>query len=54
MADIFVSYSRRDKEFVKKFHQTLIDNGHSAWVDWEGIPLTADWRAEILSAIEAA
>ncbi|MCB0191746.1 MAG: TIR domain-containing protein [Anaerolineae bacterium] len=54
MADIFVSYSRRDKEFVKKFHQTLIDNGRSAWVDWEGIPLTADWRAEILSAIESA
>lgn len=54
MTDIFVSYSRRDKTFVKKFHQALVDNGRSAWVDWEGIPLTADWRAEIRSAIEAA
>ncbi|MCB0223379.1 MAG: TIR domain-containing protein [Anaerolineae bacterium] len=54
MADIFVSYSRRDKAFVQKFHETLVDNGRSAWVDWEGIPLTADWRAEIQLAIESA
>ncbi|MCB0165199.1 MAG: TIR domain-containing protein [Anaerolineae bacterium] len=54
MDDIFISYSRRDKTFVQKFHQALVDNGRSVWVDWEGIPLTADWRAEIRSAIESA
>lgn len=54
MADIFISYSRRDKAFVQRFHQALEDNGRSTWVDWEGIPLTADWRAEIRLAIESA
>lgn len=54
MADIFISYSRRDKAFVKKFHQALVDDGRNVWVDWEGIPLTADWRAEIQLAIESA
>lgn len=54
MTDIFISYSRRDKAFVEKFHQALVDSGRSAWVDWEGIPLTADWRAEIELAIESA
>ena len=25
-----------------------------AWVDWEGIPPTADWMSEVFSAIESA
>lgn len=54
MTNIFVSYSRRDTDFVRKFHQALVDAGRSVWVDWEGIPLTADWRAEIELAIESA
>ncbi|RMF82456.1 MAG: TIR domain-containing protein [Chloroflexi bacterium] len=38
MADVFISYSRRDKEFVEKIHQALTDNDFDVWVDWEDIP----------------
>ncbi len=48
------SYSRKDKPFVQQLHQSLEAEGRDAWVDWEGIPLTADWWAEIQAGIEAA
>jgi WD40 repeat protein len=54
MTDIFISYSRRNTDFVKRFHQALDEAGRTVWVDWEGIALTADWRAEIELAIESA
>jgi len=54
MADVFISYSRRDKAFTQKFHDALVQAGKDAWVDWEGIPLTADWWIEIENGIEAA
>ena len=53
MTDVFVSYSRKDKTFVQKLHERLILNQKDAWVDWEDIPLTADWWAEIQEGIEA-
>lgn len=49
---VFISYSRRDKEFVQKLHSGLTDAGVETWVDWEGIPLATDWWAEIEEAIE--
>ena len=51
---VFVSYSRRNKPFVEKLHASLVGEGFQTWVDWEGIPLTADWWAEIETAIEGA
>lgn len=51
---IFISYSRRNKVFVKKLNDALDSAGIDAWVDWEGIPLSSDWMAEISAAIEAA
>lgn len=54
MADVFISYSRRNKEFVKALHQALTHHRYDAWIDWEDIPLTADWWAEIQRGIEAA
>src|SRR5689334_11090 len=54
MADIFISYSRKDREFVRRLHDTLKEQGRDAWVDWEDIPLTADWEQTIYEAIEAA
>jgi WD40 repeat protein len=50
----FISYSRKDKEFVKKLEASLEAHGVVTWVDWEGIPLSADWMAEITAAIEGA
>ncbi|MBE9228739.1 TIR domain-containing protein [Phormidium sp. LEGE 05292] len=52
MTDIFISYSRRDRDFVKSLHQTFIKLGRDVWVDWEDIPLTADWKQEIFTGIE--
>ncbi len=54
MADVFLSYSRKDTDFVKKLHESLSTEDYEIWVDWEGIPLTADWWAEIEEGIEAA
>lgn len=54
MTDAFISYSRRDKAFVKQLHQAFIHHQYDVWVDWEDIPLTADWWAEIQEGIEAA
>lgn len=51
---VFISYSRKDKEFVRRLNDALDAHGVNAWVDWEGIPLSADWMAEITKAIEGA
>lgn len=49
---VFVSYSRRDKEFVRKLHEALVANAFETWVDWEGIPLGTDWWKEIVEGIQ--
>lgn len=54
MVDVFISYSRKDKEFVQVLHQALTKSKYDTWVDWEDIPLTADWWDEIKTGIEAA
>jgi WD40 repeat protein len=52
--DAFISYSRRDKEFVRRLHQALERSGHKSWVDWQDIPITANWWNEIEAGIESA
>ncbi|MEO0986590.1 MAG: TIR domain-containing protein [Cyanobacteria bacterium J06639_14] len=54
MSDVFISYSRKDKTFVQVLHQALSASKYNAWVDWQNIPITADWWAEIEAGIEAA
>ncbi len=54
MNDLFISYSRKNIPFVKKLHESLVARDKTAWVDWEGIPLSADWWAEIEQGIEGA
>jgi len=54
MSDVFISYSRTDQDFVKVLHQALMASQYDAWVDWDNIPLTADWWQEIQTGIEAA
>jgi len=53
-SSVFISYSRKDKAFVRKLNDSLDSNGVNAWVDWEGIPLSSDWMDEITRAIEGA
>jgi hypothetical protein len=54
MADVFISYSRRDSELIRALHARLTAEGRDIWVDWKDIPPTADWLEEIKRAIEAA
>lgn len=54
MPDVFISYSRKDKLFAQKLHDALVDNGRDVWIDYEGIPLSADWWAEIEAAIQGS
>src|SRR5262245_5920361 len=51
---IFISYSRRNADFVRRLHDGIVAHGRETWVDWQGIPPTADWMREIHSAIDAA
>jgi len=54
MADVFISYSRKDADFMRRLHAALSAQQRDVWVDWEDIPLTANWWQEICAAIEAA
>ncbi|PSN19148.1 hypothetical protein C7271_08800 [filamentous cyanobacterium CCP5] len=53
MADIFISYSRRDKEFVRVLVDALEASKYDTWIDWQSIPESADWWREIEDGIEA-
>ncbi|MBN1454407.1 MAG: TIR domain-containing protein [Anaerolineales bacterium] len=51
---VFISYSRKDTEFVRKLNDSLDSSEIEAWVDWEGIPPSSEWMDEIARAIEGA
>lgn len=50
----FLSYSRKDTEFARQLHARLQQDTLNIWADWERIPITANWMAEIVGAIEEA
>jgi hypothetical protein len=54
MADVFISYSRKDIAFARILHGALKDRNLDTWIDWEDIPPSADWLAEVYRAIEEA
>ena len=33
---VFISYSRKDNEFVRRLDEELKRRDRKAWVDWEG------------------
>jgi hypothetical protein len=53
MPDIFISYSRKDKDFVRRLDESLKTRGREAWVDWEDICPTEEWMQAIHAAIES-
>lgn len=53
-ANVFISYSRRNKEFVQELHGALEATNREVWVDWENIPVAVDWWQEIQLGIELA
>jgi TIR domain len=54
VSDVFLSYSRLDREFALRLHAALVARGKDVWVDEEDIPPTARWREELRAAIETA
>lgn len=54
MTQVFISYSRKDRDFVQSLHRALEDAKRQTWVDWEDIPPSAEWLKRICSAIDEA
>ena len=52
--DVFISYSRRDKVFVQRLHEALVQRQRNTWVDWQDIRPTEKWWQAIEAGIEAA
>jgi WD40 repeat protein len=50
--EVFISYSRKDKDFVRHLDESLKSRGREAWVDWEDIRPTEEWMQAIHAAIE--
>jgi hypothetical protein len=54
MKQVFVSYSRKDKDFAYRITTTFTDRGIDSWIDWEDIPPSVDWMVQIQKGIEEA
>ncbi len=54
MAQVFISYSRMDKEFVQKLVGALVAGNREVWLDDRNIEPTAEWLKEIFSNIESS
>jgi ankyrin repeat protein len=54
MADVFISYSRKDIAFARLLYQALDESALETWVDWQDIPASTEWLAEVFEAIEQA
>lgn len=54
MKQLFISYSHKDTEFVRRLTDSFAAQNIEAWVDWEDIPPSVDWMKEIEKGIEQA
>jgi WD40 repeat protein len=54
MAEVFISYARADQGFARDLNNALQKLNRDTWIDWRSIPDSAEWRAEIFAAVEAA
>lgn len=52
MPDIFISYSRKDKEKADQLSEILASAGLTVWIDREGIDVATSWSGEIVDAID--
>lgn len=54
MNRVFVSYSRRNRNFAERLSRDLSDAGLDVWVDWRQIHAGEFWQEEIFRGIERA
>ena len=54
MTDVFISYSRKDADFVRQLFDTLNTYQRESWVDWRDIDYSTKWWEEICAGIEGA
>lgn len=53
MADIFISYSRKDSEHAASLAERLRASGSDVWMDTASLAAAETWSAEIVDAIKA-
>jgi adenylate cyclase len=51
MADIFISYSSKDREKAEQLTELLSSAGLSVWIDKHGIDVATSWSKEIVDGI---
>lgn len=54
MSDVFISYSRDDKDFVKQLREAFLQKQQDVWIDWDSIPASQAWWDEIKRGIATA
>ena len=54
MSDVFLSYSRKDTEFVRKIFELLGARKREAWIDLNDIDYSVKWWDEICAGIDGA
>ena len=54
MADVFISYSRRDSDYVQRLQQELARRGKDVWVDTDGIRDAEVFPAALRRAVEGS
>lgn len=54
MPDVFISYSRRNIEFVQRLGAELAGRGKDVWLDIEDIPPASRWTDDLHEGIESA
>jgi len=54
MSDAFVSYSRKDLDFVRKLGESLKKDLKDVWVDLDGLFAGEEWWPRICAEIDAA
>ena len=52
MADIFISYSSKDREKADQLSELLASAGLSVWIDKKSLEISTSWSGEIADAIE--
>ncbi|MCA9909871.1 MAG: toll/interleukin-1 receptor domain-containing protein, partial [Anaerolineae bacterium] len=52
--DVFISYSRKDSEFVRQLVDALSQQQRAVWIDWRAIDYSTKWWEEICYGIDRA